>query len=163
MHWKAQGRLEHVLVAQLCPEAQNQTRHPAIQLASQLEPPARHEQIHDRHLEPPTARGAERLRPVPHQADPSALAAKDQGQGTTAGGVGIDLTRTRYCVYLSGTFNYGNYEQSLARVHRPGQDRPVTYYHLIAENTIDVKVYKALSAKEKVIDSVLNELTKGEF
>jgi len=39
----------------------------------------------------------------------------------------------------------------------------VSYYHLIAENTIDVKVYKALQAKEKVIDSVLNELTKGEF
>ena len=90
MHRKAQGRLEHVLVAQVCPEAQDHARHPACELASQLEPPAGHEQIHDRHLELPTARGAERLRPVPHQADPSALAAKDQGQGTTAGGVGID-------------------------------------------------------------------------
>lgn len=80
-----------------------------------------------------------------------------------SGGVGIDLTKARYVVYLSGTFNYGNYEQSLARVHRPGQDRPVTYYHLIAEHTIDVKVYKALQKKEKVIDSVLNELTRGDF
>ena len=51
MHRKAQGRLEHLVVVQLCPEAQDQTRHPAFELTSQLEPPAGHEQIHDRQLE----------------------------------------------------------------------------------------------------------------
>jgi SNF2 family DNA or RNA helicase len=78
-----------------------------------------------------------------------------------SGGVGIDLTAAAYCVYMEGTFNYGNYEQSLKRIHRPGQRRPVTYYHLIADGTIDVKVYKALQNKEQVIDSVLSELTRG--
>lgn len=78
-----------------------------------------------------------------------------------SGGVGIDLTKAAYCAYMEGTFNYGNYEQSLKRIHRPGQARPVTYYHLIAENTIDVKVYRALQKKEEVITSVLGELTKG--
>ena len=37
-----------------------------------------------------------------------------------AGGVGIDLTRASYCVYYSVGFSLGDYEQSLARVHRPG-------------------------------------------
>ena len=95
MYRKAQGRLEHLVVAQLCPEAQDQTRHPAFELTSQLEPAAGHEQIHDRHLERLPAHGAERLRPVPYQADPSTLAAQDQGQGTTTGGVGIDQQNIR--------------------------------------------------------------------
>ena len=90
MHRKAQGRLEDFLVVQLCPEAQHQTRHPALELTSQLEPAAGHEKIHDRDLERFPAHGAERLRAVPHQADPSALAAQDQGQGTTTGEIGID-------------------------------------------------------------------------
>ena len=98
MYRKAQGCLEHLLVAQLCPEAQDQTRHPAFELISRLEPPAGHEQIYDRHLERLPAHGAERLRPVPHQADPSALAAQDQGQGTTTGGVGIDQQYIRSCL-----------------------------------------------------------------
>jgi len=76
-----------------------------------------------------------------------------------SGGVGIDLTRARYCVYMSGTYNMGNYEQSLARVHRPGQERPVTYVHLLAENTIDVVVRKALRDKKNVVESVLAGLT----
>ena len=36
-------------------------------------------------------------------------------------------------VYYSLGFSLGSYEQSLARVHRPGQTRPVEYIHLLAE------------------------------
>ena len=76
-----------------------------------------------------------------------------------AGGVGIDLTKSRYCIYYSLGFSLGDYEQSLARQDRPGQTRKVTYYHLIAQSTVDVKVYKALKEKKNVIDSVLDGLT----
>lgn len=72
-----------------------------------------------------------------------------------AGGVGIDLTRARYCAYLSTGYSLGDYEQSLARVHRPGQDRPVTYYHLTATGTVDEKVQKALAERRDVVESVL--------
>lgn len=77
-----------------------------------------------------------------------------------AGGVGIDLTRARYCVYYSQTFGLGDYDQSLARTHRPGQTRPVTYFHLLAdlpdgESTVDQTVYDALSQKRNVVQSVL--------
>ena len=72
-----------------------------------------------------------------------------------SGGVGIDLTRASYCIYYSVGFSLGEYQQSLARVHRPGQDRPVTYIHLLAEGTIDVKVKNALAERADVVKSVM--------
>lgn len=72
-----------------------------------------------------------------------------------SGGVGIDLTAARYAVYFSPTYNLANYEQSLARLHRPGQRGHVQYYHLVAENTIDEVVYKALEKKRNVIEEVM--------
>ncbi len=78
-----------------------------------------------------------------------------------SGGVGVDLTRSRYCVYYSTGFSLGDYLQSRARVHRPGQDRNVVYYHLGARNTIDITVAKALEKKEDLVESVLASLKKG--
>lgn len=72
-----------------------------------------------------------------------------------AGGVGIDLTRARYCVYYSLGFSLGDYQQSLARVHRPGQTRTTFYYHILASNTVDGKVYRALKERRAVVDSIL--------
>lgn len=73
-----------------------------------------------------------------------------------SGGVGIDLTRAHYCVYYSLGFSLGNYEQSLARVHRPGQEQPVTYFHLVAKGTIDKVVYEALNNRKDAIQAVLD-------
>ena len=72
-----------------------------------------------------------------------------------AGGVGIDLTRAAYCCYFSPTYNMGDYLQSLARLDRPGQTRPVTYIHLVAKGTIDETVYKALQSRQDVITAVI--------
>lgn len=80
------------------------------------------------------------------------------GVQIASGGVGIDLTRAAYCVYLSLGFSGGDYEQSLARVHRTGQTRTTNYFHLIAENTVDEKVYDALEKKKKVVEAVLHGL-----
>jgi len=73
-----------------------------------------------------------------------------------AGGTGIDLTRARYCVYLSAGYSLGDYEQSLARVHRPGQSRTVFYYHIVATGTVDEKVYAALQQRKQVVETVLD-------
>lgn len=73
-----------------------------------------------------------------------------------SGGVGIDLTRARYCIYYSVGFNLGEYLQSLARVHRPGQERVVTYIHLLARGTVDQKVHNALKRKQNIIEVVLH-------
>lgn len=77
-----------------------------------------------------------------------------------SGGVGIDLTRASYCVYYSLGFSLGDYEQSLARLHRPGQTRCVRYYHLVTEDTVDEVVYDALKKRREVVDAVLHRLAK---
>ena len=75
-----------------------------------------------------------------------------------AGGVGIDLTKAAYAVYYSLGFSLGDYEQSLARLDRPGQSRSVTYLHLIASDTVDERVYGALRNKAEVVNAVLEKL-----
>jgi len=72
-----------------------------------------------------------------------------------AGGVGIDLTKARYGIYYSVGYSLGDYEQSLARIHRPGQTKPVIYYHLVAAGTIDETVYSNLSNKRDVVKSIM--------
>jgi len=79
----------------------------------------------------------------------------------SAGGVGVDLTRARYSIYYSLSFSLGEYDQALSRVHRPGQTRPVEHIHLVARNTVDVKIMRALEARAEVVESVLAEIQSG--
>jgi SNF2 family DNA or RNA helicase len=73
----------------------------------------------------------------------------------SAGESGIDLTRAHHCIYVSEDFNWGNYEQSRARVNRPGQEHPVRYYHLVAAGTIDERIREILTNREDLISSIL--------
>lgn len=72
-------------------------------------------------------------------------------------GLGITLHTATLAVFYSMDFNYANYAQALARIHRIGQRRPCTYVHLIAEGTIDLKVLEAMRRKEdlaaKIVDN----------
>lgn len=77
-----------------------------------------------------------------------------------AGGCGIDATRACYAAYYSQTHSLGDYEQSLARLLRPGQSRCVRYYHFVAEGTVDEVVYESLQSKRDVVESVLTKLTR---
>lgn len=81
------------------------------------------------------------------------------GVQVQSGGAGIDLSRSAYCVYYSVGFSLGDYEQSLARLRRPGQTRCVRYYHMVARNTVDEDVYSALKDRRNVIDAVLSQLS----
>jgi len=76
----------------------------------------------------------------------------------SAGGVGVDLTRARFSIYYSLGFSLGDYEQSEKRVHRPGQTRPVEYIHLVARNTVDVKIMRALARRAAIVESILAEI-----
>jgi SNF2 family DNA or RNA helicase len=59
-------------------------------------------------------------------------------------------------VFYSTGFSGGDYEQGRKRIHRPGQDRPVVYYALAAENTVDTVIYRALAAKQDLAEAVLD-------
>lgn len=75
-----------------------------------------------------------------------------------SGGTGIDLTRARYVAYYSLTHSLGEYDQSMKRVHRPGQTRPVIVYHFVAEDTVDRDVYQAIIGKGRIVDFVMRGL-----
>jgi SNF2 family DNA or RNA helicase len=79
-----------------------------------------------------------------------------------AGGLGVDLSRARYCIIYSPCWSLGNYDQALARVHRPGQKGPVQFYHLVAEQTVDETVYRALESKRNVIEAILGSLRRRQ-
>ena len=49
---------------------------------------------------------------------------------TQAGGVGIDLSAARHCVFLSQGFSLADYEQAVARIHGPDSTRPVSYHQI---------------------------------
>ncbi len=72
-----------------------------------------------------------------------------------AGGVGIDLTRTRVGIYYSLGLSLGDHLQSLARIQRPGQEKIVAYYYLLADGTVDHKIYRALLNLEEVIEAIM--------
>jgi SNF2 family DNA or RNA helicase len=76
----------------------------------------------------------------------------------SAGGVGVDFTRARFAMYYSLSFSLGEYDQALARVHRPGQTRPVEHIHLVARNTVDVKIMRALEKRAEIVQSILAEI-----
>jgi SNF2 family DNA or RNA helicase len=75
-----------------------------------------------------------------------------------AGGVGVDLTRARYCVYYSQDFDSGNWQQTRKRIHRPGQMRPVLYVNLLAKGTIDEVVYRALQERRDVAAAIIDDV-----
>ncbi len=77
-----------------------------------------------------------------------------------AGNAGIDLTLSSYLIYYSFTFSLSEYQQSQARVYRPGQTRPVTVSHLILRDTLDEIILRALEEKRDLIDLVLSERLK---
>jgi SNF2 family DNA or RNA helicase len=72
-----------------------------------------------------------------------------------AGKEGVSMVRARYCIYYSIGYSLGDYEQSLARLQRPGQTSQVTYIHLVARDTVDEKVYDALEKRKEVIVEIL--------
>jgi SNF2 family DNA or RNA helicase len=76
------------------------------------------------------------------------------------GGAGVDLTRACYCIYYSISHSLGDYEQSLARLLRPGQTRCVRYYHVVAKDTVDEQIYSAIANKRDIVESILENLTR---
>jgi SNF2 family DNA or RNA helicase len=82
------------------------------------------------------------------------------GQVQTAA-LGITLTAASDLVFYSTDYSMSNYEQARARIHRAGQKKPCTYYHLIAKGTVDEKVMKALRTKADLARTLVDDYRKG--
>ena len=64
-----------------------------------------------------------------------------------SGSTGIEMTYASTIVYLSPTYSYANYEQSIGRINRNGQIHKMTLYMLCAPATVEREVWGALRNK----------------
>ena len=69
----------------------------------------------------------------------------------------IDLTCAHIGVFYSRDYSLLNFDQARGRLHRHGQEQKVTYYHLIATNTIDAKIFQALKQKDELQRKLLDK------
>jgi len=78
--------------------------------------------------------------------------------GTPAtGGYGITLTAANTVIYYSNGYDLEKRLQSEDRAHRIGQKKSVTYVDLMADDTVDEKIVKALRRKINIASEVLGE------
>jgi len=78
--------------------------------------------------------------------------------GTPAtGGYGRTLTAANTVIYYSNGYDLEKRLQSEDRAHRIGQHKPVTYVDILAEETVDEKIVKALRKKINIASEVLGE------
>lgn len=75
-----------------------------------------------------------------------------------AGGVGIDLTRSRYSIIYSRGFSLGDWQQIKGRLHRPGQTQPVTHFLLEVSDSIDTYISDAIESKSEPTFYILSKL-----
>ena len=61
------------------------------------------------------------------------------------GGYGITLTGASTMIYYSNGYDLEKRQQSEARIDRIGQEKPMTYIDIMAEDTIDDKIVKSLT------------------
>lgn len=83
-----------------------------------------------------------------------------------SGGVGIDFTLSSLAAYWSIGHSLGDYEQSMARLDRPGQKLPVQFLHFVARLatgawSADRRVYQALRRRQNVVQAVMR--AKGRW
>jgi len=72
-----------------------------------------------------------------------------------AGGIGLNLTAADYVIHMDPWWNPAVEDQASDRAHRIGQQRPVTVYRLVANNTIEEKIVKLHAQKRDLADSLL--------
>lgn len=71
-----------------------------------------------------------------------------------AGAEGVDMSCSHLCVYYSLPHSLSVFNQSQARLYRPGQHNRVLFNYLLAENTIDMVMFDALSNKQDLLDGI---------
>jgi SNF2 family DNA or RNA helicase len=82
--------------------------------------------------------------------------------GTTqTGGYGITLTGASTMIYYSNGYDLEKRQQSEARIDRIGQEKPMTYIDIIAEDTIDTKIVKSLRNKVNIATEIMGEELKA--
>ncbi len=72
-----------------------------------------------------------------------------------AGGTGLNLTAADYVVHLDPWWNPAVEDQASDRAHRIGQERPVTIYRLIMQNSIEEQILRLHRDKRDLASELL--------
>ena len=75
-----------------------------------------------------------------------------------SGGHGLTFVNCSYNIYFSLDYSFESEKQSQDRTHRIGQKNKVTYFYLLAKNSIDEIIYRALRRKERLSAILLGRL-----
>jgi superfamily II DNA or RNA helicase len=73
-----------------------------------------------------------------------------------AGGFGLNLTAADYVIHLDPWWNPAVEAQATDRAHRIGQERPVTVYRLITEDTIEEQIVELHREKRELAEALLS-------
>jgi SNF2 family DNA or RNA helicase len=79
----------------------------------------------------------------------------------STGGFGLTLTAASYVIYYSNSYSYEVRLQSEDRAHRIGQKKNVTYIDIVAKDSIDFHIMKALQNKLQISNKTLGENIKN--
>ncbi len=74
-----------------------------------------------------------------------------------AGGVGLNITKASYVLFLDPWWNPFIEKQAIGRTHRMGQLNKVNVVRFITKNTIEEKILKLQESKKDISDSLLDE------
>lgn len=78
-----------------------------------------------------------------------------------SGGMGINFQQCCYVCWFSINYSQEQYAQANDRCFRIGQVNKVTYFLLLAKDTIDEVIYKAVKNKQNLSESCLSMLKGG--
>jgi non-specific serine/threonine protein kinase len=74
-----------------------------------------------------------------------------------AGGVGLNITRASFVLFLDPWWNPFSEKQGISRAHRIGQKNKVSVIRFITKNTVEEKILILQESKKMLSDSLLDE------
>lgn len=74
-----------------------------------------------------------------------------------AASMGLNLQKSRICIFFSPVCSYSDYEQAKARIHRIGQKRNCIFYNLICEDSIEEHIMQTLAERRDYTEQLFTE------
>ena len=71
--------------------------------------------------------------------------------------MGLNLQKSRICIFFSPVCSYSDYEQAKARIHRIGQKRNCVFYNLICEDSIEEHIMQTLAERKDYTEQLFTE------
>lgn len=75
---------------------------------------------------------------------------------------GLTLTKGIATIWASPTYNLEHYQQGFRRIYRAGQTQRTETITVVADDTIETRVWEALSTKKLRMDDLLTQMTSGQ-